>query len=405
MDFFSKIKRGLGKTRDSIIGQIKNVIGNNSLDDDKLEELEEILITADLGVDLSLEIIERLRERSKNETVNYDNVLDVLFQELESTVEEVVEEEPQPVTQKPHVTFVIGVNGSGKTTTIGKLAHRYSEDGEKVLIIAADTFRSAAVEQLAVWAERAGVDIVRGATGADPGSVVYDGLQAAQSRKVDRVFVDTAGRLHTKVNLMKELEKLDRVAKKIIPDAPHDVLLVIDGTTGQNGLSQARSFSDVSSVNGLAVTKLDGTAKGGVIIAIGRELKIPVRWIGLGEGMDDLVPFDPKMVVRAIVQPVPETEDSIPEAETTPTEELNSTVPAEETGDNKTKEAELEEEKNEVVENEEEPAEDIPETDTIDGENMDINPIEDNSAPGDQKEETIEDASKKKKRAWWKFGG
>jgi len=186
------------------------------------------------------------------------------------------------------------------TATLGKLANRFAHEGESVLIVAADTFRTAAVEQVAVWADRAQVEIVRGATGADPASVVYDGISAALARKVDRVLVDTAGRLHTKTNLMNELGKLDRVAKKLIPEAPHEVLLVVDGTTGQNGLSQARSFAEVSGVTALVVTKLDGTAKGGVLVPIGRELGIPVRWIGVGEGIDDLVPFKPELVVEAV---------------------------------------------------------------------------------------------------------
>lgn len=308
MNLFKKIKDGLGKTRNALVSSIRTVVGTGKLDEDKLEELEEILITADLGVDVSLELVERLRQRAKRENLAGEAVLDTLAEELESMVTETSvkgEEDDEASVEtgqpKPFITFVIGVNGSGKTTTIGKLASREAKEGHKILLIAADTFRSAAVEQLTIWSDRANVDIVKGSTGADPGAVVYDGLQAAVSRGVDRVFVDTAGRLHTKVNLMKELEKLDRVAKKVIPDAPHEVLLVIDGTTGQNGLSQAKKFSEVSPVTGLVVTKLDGTAKGGVIVPIGRELGIPVRWIGLGEGINDLVPFDPSLVVKAVI--------------------------------------------------------------------------------------------------------
>lgn len=302
MNLFKKIKTGLSKTRNSLVENIRRAVGGSRLDEDILEELEEILITADLGVDTSLTLIEKMRERAKSEIIEGNRVLEVMAEELHKMVAEVSDAKNEPESSgKPRVTFVVGVNGSGKTTTIGKLSQHYARDGEKVLIVAADTFRSAAMEQLAIWAERSGVDIVLGKTGSDPGAIVYDGLQAAIKRDMDRVFVDTAGRLHTNKNLMRELEKLDRVAKKIIPDAPHEVLLVIDGTTGQNGLSQAKKFAEVCGVTGLAVTKLDGTAKGGVIVPIGRELNIPVRYIGLGEGIDDLVPFNPDFVVDAII--------------------------------------------------------------------------------------------------------
>ncbi|MCB2199579.1 signal recognition particle-docking protein FtsY [bacterium] len=305
MNFFRKIAKGLSKTRDAVVGGIREAVGAAlKLDEETLEKLEEILITADLGVETSMELIERLRKRLRLESVTAEDVLRVLREELDRMIEETVaeketegDEEEQP---RPHVTFVVGVNGTGKTTTLGKIANRYAKQGESVLIVAADTFRTAAVEQVAIWAERAGVDIVRGATGADPASVVYDGLSAALSRNVQRVLVDTAGRLHTKTNLMAELGKLDRVAKKLVPEAPHEVLLVVDGTTGQNGLSQAKAFAEVSGVTALVVTKLDGTAKGGVLVPIGRELGIPVRWIGLGEGIDDLVPFEPRLVVEAV---------------------------------------------------------------------------------------------------------
>ncbi len=300
MNLFKKIASGLEKTRTALVGNLKAAVSTGKLDEDKLEELEEILITADLGVDTTLALMDRLRYRAKRETLEGDDILRAMSEELQSLLEEVSVKQDETNWEKPVVTFVVGVNGSGKTTTIGKLSDKYAQAGERVLIIAADTFRSAAMEQAAIWAERANVEIVRGKTGADPGSVVYDGLQAAVSRKVDRVLVDTAGRLHTKTNLMKELEKLDRVAKKIIPDAPHEVLLVVDGTTGQNGLSQAKSFSASCGVTGLAVTKLDGTAKGGVILPIGRELGIPVQWIGVGEGIDDLLPFDSSLVVKAV---------------------------------------------------------------------------------------------------------
>ncbi|MFH0884011.1 MAG: signal recognition particle-docking protein FtsY [bacterium] len=305
MNVFKKISQGLTKTRDAVVSGIRTAVGGRKLDEETLERLEEVLITADLGVETTHELLERLRERAKNEELAGDAVLVALREELTamigeaSAIDVATPDETTPVA-KPFVTFIVGVNGTGKTTTLGKLAALYANAGEKVLIVAADTFRTAAVEQVAIWAERAGVDIVRGVTGADPGSVVYDGLAAAKARGVDHVLVDTAGRLHTKANLMTELEKLNRVAKKQIPDAPHEVLLVVDGATGQNGLSQAKIFSESSGVTGLVVTKLDGTAKGGVLVPIGRELKIPVKWIGLGEGIEDLFPFDAKLIVDAV---------------------------------------------------------------------------------------------------------
>jgi len=309
MNLFSKIAQGFRKTREALSDGIRSVVGNRTLDEEALEELEEILITADLGVDVSLELIERLRKRHEGQPLAGDAVLAALGEELETMLTGIAGEEPSGEAAapppKPRVTFIVGVNGSGKTTTLGKLARRAADEGRSVLVVAADTFRGAAVEQLEIWAGRAGVDIVRGTTGGDPGAVVYDGLQAALARGVDEVFVDTAGRLHTRVNLMRELEKLDRVAKKVIPGAPHEVLLVLDGTTGQNGLSQARAFTQACGVTGIVVTKLDGTAKGGVIVPVGRELGIPVRWIGLGEGVEDLVPFDPGMVVRAVIGDAP----------------------------------------------------------------------------------------------------
>lgn len=305
MNLFKKFASGLSKTRTAMVEGIRTAVGGRKLDEEVLEELEEVLITSDLGVDTTMELLDRLRDRAKSELLEGDAVLDALREELtamiaESETEGADEEAGQPTDIGPFVSFVVGVNGAGKTTTVGKLAAKYAREGEKVLIVAADTFRNAAVEQLTIWAERANVEIVRGATGADPAAVVYDGLAAAKARGMNRVIVDTAGRLHTKQNLMNELEKLDRVAKKQIETAPHEVLLVVDGGTGQNGLSQARLFTGSSGVTGLVVTKLDGTAKGGVLVPIGRELKIPVRWVGLGEGVDDLIPFEPDLIVDAV---------------------------------------------------------------------------------------------------------
>lgn len=304
MNFFKKIKEGLTKTRTAVVENIRGVVGTAKIDDDMLDRIEEILITADLGVDTSMELVEKIRQRTKRQALHGDQILPALREELDTIIRDaaVRENDDETDEERPHpfVTFVVGVNGTGKTTSIGKLAKHFINQGESVLIVAADTFRTAAVEQVAIWAERTGADIVRGATGADPASVVFDGLSAAVSRGVDRVLVDTAGRLHNKTNLMNELGKLDRVAKKVMPDAPHEVLLVLDGTTGQNGLSQARHFMEVSGVTALVVTKLDGTAKGGVLVPIGRELDIPVRWVGVGEGIDDLVPFSSNFVVEAV---------------------------------------------------------------------------------------------------------
>ena len=281
-------------------------MGEAKLDDEVLENLEEVLISADLGIATSSDLCERMRTRSTREALSGDGVLKALREELAVLIDETKLSheawKPKDASEVdgPYVTFIVGVNGTGKTTTIGKLALRYAQAGHKTLIIAADTFRSAAVEQVAIWAERANVDIVRGEMGADPASVVYDGLQAAKSRGIERVLVDTAGRLHTKVNLMAELEKIDRVAKKVIPDAPHDVMLVLDGTTGQNGLAQAEKFRESIGISALIVTKLDGTAKGGMLVPIVRELNIPVRWIGVGEGINDLVAFKPELIVDAV---------------------------------------------------------------------------------------------------------
>jgi len=300
MNLFKKVKDGFSKTRNDVVGNIREAVGAEKLNDEVFEQIEEILITADLGVDISLELVERLRERNRIESLNSESVLKVLREELKGMIGENPQKKEEESSHKPFITFIIGVNGTGKTTSVGKLANAYASKGESVLIVAADTFRTAAVEQVAIWADRAKVDIVRGATGADPGAVVYDGIQAALNRGVDRVLVDTAGRLHTKTNLMAELGKLDRVAKKLIEDAPHEVLLVVDGTTGQNGLSQARSFSDVIPVTSLVVTKLDGTAKGGVLVPIRKNLDIPVKWIGVGEGINDLIPFYADLVIEAV---------------------------------------------------------------------------------------------------------
>ena len=269
------------------------------MDADVLDELEELLITADLGVDTTLRLVEVIREKVKRRELNDASRLK---EALRLEMVQILRGSPAaPRTVKPWVTFMVGVNGVGKTTTIAKLAHRDRARGLKTLLVAADTFRAAAVEQLEIWGERAGAQVVKQKTGSDPAAVVFDGLDAAQARGVDVVYVDTAGRLHTKVNLMEELKKVHRTAAKKMPGAPHEILLVLDATTGQNALSQVRLFHEAVGVTGIVLTKLDGTAKGGMALAVAHETGLPIRYVGVGEGMDDLQPFDPEAFVAAIL--------------------------------------------------------------------------------------------------------
>jgi fused signal recognition particle receptor len=267
--------------------------------DTALAALEEALITADVGVRTAAELRERVRTRVPTGAGSED-IRRVLGEELESVLASRLPEEP---TARPWVILVTGVNGVGKTTTVGKLAARYAASGRRVMLVAADTFRAAGIDQLQIWAERSGVEIVRQAPGADPSAVVFDGVQAALARGVDVLIIDTAGRLHTRSNLMEELRKVRRVISREIPDAPHETLLVLDATTGQNAVAQARTFVDAVSVSGLVLTKLDGTARGGVVIAVRRELGVPIRYIGVGEGVDDLRPFDSSEFVSALLEP------------------------------------------------------------------------------------------------------
>lgn len=304
---FTKIKEGLEKTRKSFVEKIQFVLGaGRKIDDNLLDELEEVLITADIGVATTEKIIENLRARVKKEGLeNSEDVYQLLKDEIHNILIEsasanndasyFVEE-----GNKPKTILVIGVNGVGKTTTIGKLAFNYKNAGKTVLIGAADTFRAAANEQLEIWAERAGVDIVQQKQGADPAAVVYDTLNSAISKKADVVIIDTAGRLHNKANLMAELEKISRVMKKLKADAPDEVFLILDATTGQNAIQQAKEFMKVANLSGIVLTKLDGTAKGGVVIPIVNELKIPVRYIGVGEKIDDLQVFSPTSFIEAL---------------------------------------------------------------------------------------------------------
>jgi fused signal recognition particle receptor len=295
---FEKLKEGLSKTRSGLTGKIDAVFaGGKELDEETLEELEEALISSDVGVQASVEIVEHLREK-KDEIKKADTVQGFIKQEMASILGR-----SQPIVtfgEHPFVLLVLGVNGVGKTTTIGKLASRFVSEGMTVMLAASDTFRAAAIEQLDIWAERAGAGIIKHQSGADPAAVAFDAVEAARHRGIDVVIVDTAGRLHTKSPLMEELKKVKRVIGKAMPDAPQEVLLVLDATTGQNALSQARMFNDAIGVTGIALTKLDGTAKGGIIFAIKKELGLPVRLIGIGESIEDLRDFDTAEFVEAL---------------------------------------------------------------------------------------------------------
>jgi fused signal recognition particle receptor len=298
-----RLKAGIEKTRSGLIDRLEDAIaGRKEIDAAVLDEIEETLYTADIGVATTTEIVERLRERVERHSLADGEELKRLIREHLLEVLEGAERPMPHVAEPPAVVMVVGVNGSGKTTTIGKLAQRYQAEGRKVLLCAADTFRAAAIEQLEVWGQRTGTEVIRQKSGADPSAVIFDALQAAKARKVDYVIVDTAGRLHTKENLMSELEKMRRTAARVVPGAPHEVLLVLDATTGQNGLEQARRFTESSGVTGIVLTKLDGTAKGGVVVAITRELNLPIRYIGVGEKAEDLLPFDPEQFIASIFE-------------------------------------------------------------------------------------------------------
>jgi fused signal recognition particle receptor len=301
-----KLREGLARTRENLVGRVAKIVqSRTSIDDALLEELEEALIAGDVGVDTSLGIIEGLRARVKAEGYADPAMLtDLLKDEIQKRLGSTAEgENPFALpAARPAVIMVVGINGVGKTTTIGKLAHEFVRAGSRVVIAAADTFRAAANEQLEIWADRAGAQIIQQKRGSDPAAVAFDSVQAARARQADVVIIDTAGRLHTKVNLMEELRKIKRVLAKLDPAYPHEVLLVIDASTGQNGVQQARQFSAAVGVTGLVLTKLDGTAKGGIVLAISKELGVPVRFIGVGEQLGDLQPFDPKAFVDALFE-------------------------------------------------------------------------------------------------------
>lgn len=301
-NLFEKLKSGLSKTKDNLTDRVSEVLNLAvKIDDELYEELEEILITADIGVDTSLDIIERVKVKVKEKKVKdpkevYSCLKEVLVEMLSDGIEN---EGIKPKTT-PHVMLVIGVNGAGKTTSIGKISSNLKSDGYKVMMAAADTFRAAAIEQLEVWSNRAGVDIIRHKEGSDPAAVVFDAIQASKSRKADILICDTAGRLHNKKNLMNELEKINRIIDREYQEATKEILLVLDGTTGQNALQQAKLFAEVCPIDGIVLTKLDGTAKGGVVIAIKHQLDIPVKLIGVGEGIDDLQEFKAVDFVEAL---------------------------------------------------------------------------------------------------------
>jgi len=304
----SRLKEGLTKTRDTLKEKLAFVSkGKTEVDDEFLEELENILVAADVGVETTLDIVDAVTERSKGKTYRSEEELNAMvMEEIRKLLVESGHEHPvdfdAPLSAKPYVIMIVGVNGAGKTTSVAKLAHNYDKAGKKVVIAAADTFRAAAYEQLKIWADRAGVPIIGQGQGADPASVVFDSVSSAVSKGTDVVLVDTAGRLHNKSHLMEELAKIMRVAKKKIPEAPHEVLLVLDGTTGQTAVQQAREFTKFVNVTGLVMTKLDGTSKGGIVLSISRELNLPVKYIGVGEKIDDLQLFDRKSFVEALLE-------------------------------------------------------------------------------------------------------
>jgi fused signal recognition particle receptor len=299
---FKSIRESLSRTRQSVFGQIVGVLGMGEIDEETWEDLEALLVQADVGVPTTLALVESMRERvSRDGLIRADQLVQALKQEMRAIL---VEPPPFELEQPRQLTvvMVVGVNGSGKTTTIGKLAHKYQGEGRQVMLVAADTFRAAAIDQLKIWGTRADVPVISGQPGGDPAAITYDGIRAGRARKHDLLIVDTAGRLHTKFNLMKELEKVYSVCKKSVHQAPHEVLLVLDASTGQNALVQAQRFKESVNVTGVILAKLDGTAKGGMLFAIYRELSLPVRFIGTGERIQDLAPFDPDQFIEALFE-------------------------------------------------------------------------------------------------------
>jgi len=302
MGFFDKIKQGLAKTKQSMTASMNNMFTSFTGENEEFyEELEETLILADAGVETSEKAVENLRTLVKQRGLRAGEPVREAFIEVMADLLDVGDRELK-LSTKPSIILMVGVNGVGKTTTIGKMAAKMTAEGKKVLLVAGDTFRAAAGEQLSIWAERAGADIVRHEEGSDPAAVVFDGIAAAKARGADVIIVDTAGRLHNKANLMNELNKISRIISRELPDADRETLLVLDATTGQNGLIQAKQFKETADISGIVLTKLDGTAKGGIVFAIAQELQLPVKYVGVGEGVDDLMPFEPKAFAQALVQ-------------------------------------------------------------------------------------------------------
>ena len=303
--FFDRMKQAVSRTRESLSSKIEGIVAlTRTVDEASLEDLESALLTSDLGVQTTTRILEALRDRARRQAIEGgDELRDLLKQELRAILEAPLRQNPPaaPPAEGPSVTFLVGVNGTGKTTSAGKLAAWYRARNRSVLLCAADTFRAAAIEQLEVWAARSGVQMIKTRQGGDPAAVLYDAASSAKAHKIDELIVDTAGRLHTKTGLMDELEKMRRTAAKLIPGAPHQVLLVMDATTGQNGLQQARLFTQAAGVTGILLTKLEGTAKGGIVFRVQQELGVPVKLVGLGEGPDDLAPFEPAAFVDALL--------------------------------------------------------------------------------------------------------
>ena len=300
----NKLETGLAKTKNSFLSRLgKVVVGKTKIDEDFLDELESILIQADVGVATTLKIIDGLEDRTKKEKyLGFNDLIKILREEISGllTQKEIDEKVSENNNHHPHVVMVVGVNGVGKTTTVGKLAHQFKTQGKKIMLGAADTFRAGAIDQLQIWADRAKVPLVRQEMGSDPASVAFDTLKAATNSDIDLVFIDTAGRLHNKINLMNELSKVKRVMSKVVSGAPHEVLLVLDGSTGQNAFEQAKQFTSATEVTSLAITKLDGTAKGGVLLGISDQFQIPVKYIGVGEGIEDLQDFNPQQFIQTL---------------------------------------------------------------------------------------------------------
>lgn len=390
MGIFSKIRQGLQKTKDSFIGRIQRVANSfTKIDEELFEELEETMIMSDIGVETSLEICSRLRKRIKERGVTDPALIMGLIQEI---IAEMMGDDIELDTENaPAVIMVIGVNGAGKTTTIGKMCHQYKAQGKKVIVAAADTFRAAAIDQLQVWTERAGVEIVKHAEGSDPGAVVYDALEAAKARGCDILIVDTAGRLHNKKNLMEELAKINRIIDSKAQGCSREVLLVLDATTGQNAVNQARLFSETADITGIVLTKLDGTAKGGIVISIKNELGIPVKLIGVGEKIDDLQPFDNKSFVDALFGTYDEaSEEASQEEDIAETAEAVGTAPEPAADED---EEYAPDEETIPVESEEESAEEAIEEPEAEYSEEEALPVEEAAAESEEEaeEESVED--------------